>query len=173
MFDRLVKRSNSVWIYKTGRFAGERRVFLCDLSERGHGYYALRHVNRLLLAIAERVNVRQRMPITGVQIARAANNWIAKFCAPNSNTETRENTRKRFVFVAKNWFFPRSTSGILRQARVAALCRFSTRMGTDMLRMIVGRDLYDSSFLVRSNSIITLVRSPWTVTRATIFAGQP
>ena len=104
MFDQLVKRSNSVWIYKTGRFAEERRAFLCDLSERGHGYYTLRHVNRLLLAIAERVNVRQRMPITSTQIARAANNWIAKSCVPSSRTETRENARKRFIFVAKNWF---------------------------------------------------------------------
>ena len=31
MFDQLVKRSNSVWIYKMGRFAEERRTFLCDL----------------------------------------------------------------------------------------------------------------------------------------------
>src|SRR5262249_6814071 len=104
MFDQLVKRSNSVWIYKTGRFAEERRTFLCDLKERGHGYYTLRHINRLLLAIAERVNVRQRMPITSIQIARAANNWIGKSCASSSRAETRENARKRFVFIAKNWF---------------------------------------------------------------------
>jgi hypothetical protein len=34
MFDQLVKRSNAVWIYSTGRFAEERRTFLCDLNER-------------------------------------------------------------------------------------------------------------------------------------------
>jgi len=34
MFDQLVKRSNAVWIYSTGRFAEERRAFLCDLNER-------------------------------------------------------------------------------------------------------------------------------------------
>jgi len=28
MFDRLVKRSNCVWIYQTGRFAEERCLFL-------------------------------------------------------------------------------------------------------------------------------------------------
>ena len=38
MFDQLVKRSNAVWIYSTGRFAEERRAFLCDLNERGHGF---------------------------------------------------------------------------------------------------------------------------------------
>lgn len=47
MFDQLVKRSNSVWIYRTGRFAEERRAFLNDLSQRGYGYYTLRHINRL------------------------------------------------------------------------------------------------------------------------------
>lgn len=29
MFDQLVKRSNAVWIYTTGRFVEERRAFLC------------------------------------------------------------------------------------------------------------------------------------------------
>ncbi len=68
MFDQLVKRSNSVWIYRTARFAEERRTFLCDLRERGHDVRTLRHANKLLLVIAERVNMRQRMPITEVQI---------------------------------------------------------------------------------------------------------
>jgi hypothetical protein len=44
MFDQLVKRSNWVWIYKTGRFAEERRAFLCDLNERGHDLRTLRNV---------------------------------------------------------------------------------------------------------------------------------
>jgi len=35
MFDQLVKRSDAVWIYSTGRFAEERRGFLCALNERG------------------------------------------------------------------------------------------------------------------------------------------
>jgi hypothetical protein len=55
MFDQLVKRSNSVWIYKTGRFAEERRAFLCDLSRGGRSLLTLRNVNKLLLVIAERV----------------------------------------------------------------------------------------------------------------------
>ena len=42
MFDQLVKRSDAVWIYRTGRFAEERRAFLCDLNERGHGWHTLR-----------------------------------------------------------------------------------------------------------------------------------
>lgn len=50
------------------------------------------------------MNVRRQRPITSIQIARAANNWIAKSCAPSSRTETRENARKRLVFIAKNWF---------------------------------------------------------------------
>ena len=36
MFDQLVKRSNAVWVYWTGRFAEERRTFLCHLNERRH-----------------------------------------------------------------------------------------------------------------------------------------
>ena len=103
MFDQLVKRSNSVWIYKTGRFAEERRTFLCDLRERGYDVRTLRHVNKLLLVIAERVNVRQRMPITEVQIVRAAKDWTAKFCMPSSTAKTRESATKRFIYVAKNW----------------------------------------------------------------------
>ena len=37
MFDQLVKRSDCVWIYQTGRFAEERRIFLEDMSARGYG----------------------------------------------------------------------------------------------------------------------------------------
>ena len=59
MFDRLVKRSNCVWIYQKGRFAEERRIFLEDLSARGYGLRALRILNPILLAVAERVNIRR------------------------------------------------------------------------------------------------------------------
>ena len=53
MFDQVMKRSNWVWIYKMGRFAEERRAFLCDLNEQGHSMQTLRNVNRILLAVAE------------------------------------------------------------------------------------------------------------------------
>ena len=104
MFDQLVKRSNAVWIYSTGRFAEERRAFLCDLSERGRGWHTLRQTNKFLLMIAERVNIRQRMPITERQIVRAANDWAAKTCTPRCTGEARDYVTKRFVFVAKQWF---------------------------------------------------------------------
>jgi len=55
MFNELMKRSNAVWVYSTGRFAEERRTFLCDLKERGHGWHTLRSVNKFLLVIAERL----------------------------------------------------------------------------------------------------------------------
>src|ERR1019366_5153784 len=48
MFDQLVKRSNAVWVYSTGRFAEERRAFLCDLNERGHDLRTLRKPNGVL-----------------------------------------------------------------------------------------------------------------------------
>jgi site-specific recombinase XerD len=104
MFDQLAKRSNRRWVYTTGRFAEERRSFLCYLSSRGHSRLTLQNVNRLLLVIAERVNVRQRKPITERQIARAAKGWVEKSCAPSSTAETREIQTRRFVSVAKNWF---------------------------------------------------------------------
>ena len=97
------ERSNWVWIYKMGRFAEERRVFLSDLNEQGHSMQTLRNVNRFLLAIAERVNVRRSSEITDVQIVRAARDWVAKSCAPDSRAETREAAAKRFVYIAKNW----------------------------------------------------------------------
>ena len=103
MFDQVMKRSNWVWIYKMGRFAEERRAFLCDLNEQGHSVQTLRNVNRFLLAIAERVNVRQSVQVSEVQIVRAAGSWAAKSCAPHSKAETREAAAKRFVYVAKNW----------------------------------------------------------------------
>ena len=103
MFDQVMKRSNWVWIYKMGRFAEERRAFLCDLNEQGHSIRTLRNVNRFLLAIAERVNVRRTTEITEVQIVRAARDWVAKSCAPNSRADTREEATKRFVYIAKNW----------------------------------------------------------------------
>ena len=104
MFDQLMKRSNWVCVYKMGRFAEERRAFLCDLNKQGHSLRTLRSVNKLLLAIAERVNVRQAGEITEAQIVRAARSWVAKSCAPSSTVETRETATKRCVFVAKNWF---------------------------------------------------------------------
>jgi site-specific recombinase XerD len=104
MFDQLVKRSDAVWIYRTGRFAEERRAFLCDLNERGHGWHTLRQTNKFLLVIAERVNIRQRMPITERQIVRAARDWAAKTCAPSCTGESRDYVSKRFIFVAKQWF---------------------------------------------------------------------
>ena len=104
MFDQLMKRSNWVCVYKMGRFAEERRAFLCDLNKQGHSLRTLRNVNKLLLAIAERVNVRQAGEITEAQIVGAAGSCVAKSCAPSSSAETRETATKRLVFVAKNWF---------------------------------------------------------------------
>jgi site-specific recombinase XerD len=104
MFDQLVKRSNAVWIYSTGRFAEERRAFICDLNERGYGFRTLRNINKFLLVIAERVNVRQRMPITERQIVQAARDWAAKTCSPSCTDESRDTVTKRFIFVAKKWF---------------------------------------------------------------------
>lgn len=48
--------------------------------------------------------MRQAREITETQIVRAAKDWVAKSCAPNSKTETSETATKRFVYVAKNWF---------------------------------------------------------------------
>ena len=104
MFDQLVERSDAVWIYSTGRFAEERRAFLCDLNERGYGFRTLRNINKFLLVIAERVNVRQRMPITERQIVGAARDWAAKTCSPSCTDESRDTVTKRFIFVAKKWF---------------------------------------------------------------------
>jgi hypothetical protein len=56
VFNQVMKRSNWVWIYNMGRFAEERRAYLCDLNEQGHSMQTLRNVNRLLLGIAERVS---------------------------------------------------------------------------------------------------------------------
>jgi len=50
--------------------------FLCELNKGGRSLPTLRNVNRLLLAIAERVNIQQRTPITERQIVRAANDWV-------------------------------------------------------------------------------------------------
>jgi integrase/recombinase XerD len=104
MFDQLVKRSNWVWIYKTGRFAEERRIFLEEMGARGYGLRALRIVNPILLAVAERVNIRRGAPITESQVLRAAQNWSQKRGARASTSETRNTAMKRFIYVAKNWF---------------------------------------------------------------------
>lgn len=103
MFDQLARRSDRLWIYTTGRFAEERRAFLCELNKGSRSLFTLRHVNRLLLAIAERVNIRQRTPITERQIVRAANDWVETSCGTKSTTETRDLQRRRFAFLAKHW----------------------------------------------------------------------
>jgi hypothetical protein len=104
MFSELMKRSNAVWLYNTGRFAEERRTFLCDMVEHGRsGWHTLRQTNRLLLAVAERVNVRQRTPVTERQIAQAAEDWVAKTRSATCSDATRGTSTKRFIFVAKQW----------------------------------------------------------------------
>lgn len=104
MFSKLMKRSNAVWLYSTGRFAEERRTFLSDLVEHGRsGWHMLRQTNRLLLAIAERLNVRQRMPVTEQQIEQAARDWVSKRCSASCTDSTRGTATKRFIFVAKQW----------------------------------------------------------------------
>jgi len=78
--------------------------FFCDLIERDHnGRHMLRQTNRLLLAIAERLNVQQQMPVTEQQIVRAARDWVAKTCSASCTDETRKTATKRFIFVAKEW----------------------------------------------------------------------
>jgi len=104
MFSELVKRSDAIWLYSTGRFAEERRTFLCDLVEHGHGgVHTLRQTNRLLLAVAERLNVQQRMPITERQIEQAARDWVSKTRSATCSDATRSTSTKRFIFVAKQW----------------------------------------------------------------------
>ena len=101
MFSELMKRSNAVWLYSTGRFAEERRTFLCYLVEHERsGLHMLRQTNRLLLAIAERLNVRQRMPITERQIVQAAKDWVSKACSASCTDATRDTATKRFICVA-------------------------------------------------------------------------
>jgi hypothetical protein len=39
MFDQLLERSDAVRVYSAGRFAEERRTFVCGLIERGYGLY--------------------------------------------------------------------------------------------------------------------------------------
>ena len=104
MFEQLMKRSDWIWTYKMGRFAPERRAFLCHLNEQGHSLRTLQNINKLLLAVAEHVNVRKASEITEAQISRAAKNWAMKSCATSSKAETREMARKRCLYWAKNWF---------------------------------------------------------------------
>ena len=54
-----------------GPLCRKRRTFLCELSDCDHGLHTLRNVNKLLLVIAERVNVRKRTPIMEWQIVQA------------------------------------------------------------------------------------------------------
>ena len=99
MFDQVMNRSNWVWIYKMGRFAEERRAFLSDMNEQGHSLRTLRNVNRFLLAIAERVNVRRSTEVAEVQIVRAARDWVAKSLSAafqNRNARGRYQTSRRW-----------------------------------------------------------------------------
>lgn len=101
MFDQLVRRSNAAWIYSTGRFAEERRIFLEEMTARGYGLRALRIINPILLAVAERMNIRRPGSITEMQVVHAAENWVQKRSAPSSTCETRNTATKRFIYVAK------------------------------------------------------------------------
>lgn len=103
MFEQLSKRSDSVWIYKMGRFAQERRAFLSDLNEKGYNPRVLRTVNRVILGAAERVNVRRAGEVTEQQIVQAAKNWVTTICDPTSTPKTWEGAMRRFIYWATRW----------------------------------------------------------------------
>ncbi len=56
-----------------------------------------------LIAIAERLNVRQQMPVTEQQIERAARDWVSKTSSARCTDATRATSTKRLIFVAKRW----------------------------------------------------------------------
>jgi hypothetical protein len=89
MFEHLVKRSDWVSRYTTGPFVKERCLFLRDLYERGQSLSRLGIINRLLLAVAERVDLYQCGLLTKDQVIRAARDWIKKCCVPSAKEETR------------------------------------------------------------------------------------
>ena len=103
MFDQISLRKDRLWLYSTGRFAEERRAFLCDLNDRGYSLRAIRFINICLLRVAERLNVRQETPFTEQQINEAARDWVASSTAKHSSAQTRHTRTMRFIFIAKNW----------------------------------------------------------------------
>ena len=103
MFDQVMKRSNWVWTYKMGRFAEERRAFLCDLNEQGHSMHTLRNVNKFLLAIAERVNVRRHTREINVRaqlrcVVRVV--WCERFVANCRRKCVRAGFEQKLTFTA-------------------------------------------------------------------------
>jgi integrase/recombinase XerD len=83
-----------------------RQLFVKLFGSAGgaHSLRTLQNINKLLLAVAEHVNIRKAGEITEAQISRAAKNWAMKSCAVSSKAETREMARKRCLYWAKNWF---------------------------------------------------------------------
>lgn len=104
MFDQLVRRSNAAWIYTTGRFAEERRIFLEEMTARGYGLRALRIINPILLAVAEGMNIRRPGSITEMQIVRAAENWVQKRSAPVLQAKPVTQRRNDLFMSPRNWF---------------------------------------------------------------------
>lgn len=64
MFGKLVRSSYWMRKYTIGSFSEERRNFLSSLHGRGHSLRRPRVINKFLLGIAERVDLRQTKPIT-------------------------------------------------------------------------------------------------------------
>ena len=98
-----MKRSNSVWIYKTGRFAEERRTFLCDLRERGHDVRTLRQVNKLLLVIAERVNVMATNADYGSADRAGSQRLDRKVVHAEFHSQNARERNEKIHLLGQNW----------------------------------------------------------------------
>jgi site-specific recombinase XerD len=103
MFERLAKRGAVLRQFRTAPFAPERERFLVHLQQNGYGQDRLAVINRLLLAVASRVRLDERVTYSPGNLSALARSWIQGRPNRGASKKTLHVMEMDFLFVARRW----------------------------------------------------------------------
>lgn len=100
MFDRFLKRSHNLSRHLGGPFVAERERYMIHVCREGRAECVLAKINGLLLAIAQRIDVADSLPIKTEQISIAAEQWIHERSESYKTPQHMQSAKVQFVSVA-------------------------------------------------------------------------
>jgi integrase/recombinase XerD len=103
MFERFLKRARNLSRHLEGPFLAERQRYMIHVCREGRADRVLAKVNGLLLAIAQRIDIAESLPITTEQISTAAEQWIHERAESYKTPQHMQSAKAQFVSVASRW----------------------------------------------------------------------
>jgi site-specific recombinase XerD len=102
MIEKLIGRAGWIKHYNAGPFLDERNHYLAYLQGIGQGSDRLRKINRLLLGIANQIDLTQNDFVDAVQLKQATESWAASII-PHACASTRQHEMRDFTHIGKRW----------------------------------------------------------------------